>query len=550
MSRIITDDDWSALIDQKQIDERRENAERRFRDLGSDDVARLRRRAKTDHMFLAGLLEYDRMSVSLHGHYFNWLRAQKGQQYRETILPRDHYKSTANTIIDGVQMVLTDDVGDQPHPYNLGPNGTILLGHENRESASRFLFEITAAFTAKEALMVLFPELIPQSRKQRLNKYELELPRQEHPKEPTFDTIGAGGAAQGRHYNWLKLDDLIGEAARDSPTVMKTAKNWFDNIISLLKLPKIDGFDLTGTFWADGDIYSHANEVYGINKKRSFIKALDPDQIEELPDGDMVSYWRGILEDEQPIFPELITIDIINRLRKNPTVFAAQYANNPRRSDLQEFDPSWLRFYNHGANDLLYVFSGSTSWKVPLWSLDRVIMIDPAPGEDGGEESGIVVTGTDEKLNIYVLETIKKRFKPPELMDEMFRLWSKWRPRLMSIEEVTFSNTYRYWFYERAQNLGIHPAVQPYKVGKTSKDARIRGLSGYMSAGQLFLMEGMHTLRTEIERFPLNGRDKHLLDALAQGPTVWAPGLREEDMDRYREQERRLLESRSAVTGY
>jgi hypothetical protein len=545
----VTDDDWVNLLSEEEISKRRAQAEDTFRDLSASDVTYLRRRAKTDAMFLASLLGYDRMTIDLHGHYFAWLRGTWGDQYRDLFLPRDHYKSTANTIVDGVQMALPNEIGLTEYPYALGPNLTMLLAHENRESASRFLFEITAAYTEKLPMLALFSDLVPTPRKHRMNKYELQLPRQESPKEPTYDTIGTGGAAQGRHYDWLKFDDLIGEAARDSPTIMKGAKNWFDNAISLLKLPKEGGFDLNATPWADSDVYLHAVDIYGINKKKSFITALDDDQLEELPDGSMVAYWRGIEEDEKPIFPELISPEIINRLRKNPVIFAAQYACNPRRSGLNEFDPKTLRYYNHGANDLLYVFAGEASWKVPLWQLDRCILIDPSPGEDGGEPSGIVVTGTDEKLNIYALETIKRRFKPPELMDEMFRLWQKWQPRLISFEEVVFSNVYRYWFYERCQQLGVFPIIQPYKVGKTQKDARIRSLVSYTTAGQFFLLEGMHNLRDEMQRFPL-GRDKHLLDALAQGPTVWAPGLREDDMRKQRELEKKILAQRSAVTGY
>jgi predicted phage terminase large subunit-like protein len=547
----ISADQWASLLDEEALTERRRHAEDTYRDLSSDEIRHLRRRAKTDAFFLAGLLGYDQMTISLHGHYFRWLREMWGEQYRLSLWPRDHFKTTSNTITDSIQMVLPNEIGLDVHPYCLGPNNTILLANENRENASRFLFEITAAFTAKELMLVLFPELIPMARKQRMNRYELELPRQEHAKEPTFDTLGAGGAGQSRHYSWLKLDDLIGEDARDSVTVMKRIKNWFDNVISLLHPPMLAGFDLTGTFWGDGDLYGHAiYDRYGIKKDKSYIRALDPDQIEELPEGDLVAYWRGVLEGEKPIFPELMSVSMINRLRKNPVIFAAQYANNPRRSDLVEFSSKWLRFYNVGARDILYVFAGDETWKVDLWKLDRCILIDPSPGEDGGEELGITVTGTDAKLNIYILETVKKRMKPNELIDEMFRLWQKWHPRLISIEEVNFSNTYRYWFYERAQAMGVHPVIEPYKVNtRKNKDARIRGLSGYLSAGQVFAMEGMHDLRDEIERFPM-GRDKHLLDALAQGPRVWAPGLREEDAARHRETEEKLLSQRSSVTGY
>src|SRR4051812_46485780 len=42
--------------------------------------------------------------------------------------------------------------------------------------------------------------------------------------------MGVGGKSQGRHYDYLKLDDLIGDKARDSKAEMQTAKDWIDNI--------------------------------------------------------------------------------------------------------------------------------------------------------------------------------------------------------------------------------------------------------------------------------------------------------------------------------
>lgn len=546
-------DAWKLLIDEDELTKKREQAEKKYRDLSGDQIAHLRKRAKTDLFFLAyGILEYDLLSEKLHGHYIRWLRKNWGERYRMTLFPRDHYKSTVNTISDSIQMSLPNDAGVQVHPYSLGPNIKMLLSHENRESASRFLFEIMEAFRAKPLMLALFPDCIPSTKNgQRMNKWELDLPRDEHHKEPTFDTIGAGGAAQGRHFNWIKMDDLVGEDARDSETVMKRVLQWFDNVNALLTRLRIDGWDLIGTRWAATDVYSHAVKMYGVKKSRSVLNAYFPDDIERMHEGELVVYARGALEAGQPIFPEEFDLKDLNRIRQNQRVWAAQYANNPRASDLTEFDPQWLKYYNVGANGRITVFAGESSWSVNIHDLDRVIMIDPSVGEtDKADEWGIVVTGTDKNMNIYVLEAYKKRMNPPEGIDEMFRLYTKWNPRLLSIESVAFSAMLKYWFQEKCQQLGVHPSIYDYKPGsKRSKEGRIRGLASYAAAGQIYILEGMHQLRDEWEWFPL-GDSQHILDAFAQGPEIWSPGLREEDRRDLVDIETKILEERDLLTGY
>lgn len=471
------------------------------------------------------------------------------------LLPRGHYKSTALTIADGVRIALPNDAGLQTHPHTLGPNVKILLGHEVRDSASRFLFEVTQAFVDNPIMMALFPECVPSTRKQRINRYELELPRDAYHKEPTFDTIGAGGAAQGRHYNWLKLDDIIGEDARDSDTVMGRVLDWFDNVNSLLTRLAIDGFDLIGTRWSYADVYQHAIEKYGLNKELSVLNAYDPEEVEKFQDGKLVAYVRGAIENSQPIFPEEFSLEDLELIRRNRKVWAAQYANNPRDAEMTEFDPAWLRYYNV-SGDKLVVFAGEEgSWSANKWQLDRTIFVDPSMGESKtSDESGIIVTGVDNKNNIFILESIRKRLRPPDLVDLLFELQFKWSPRAISIEEVAFSAIYKYWIDEKALKMRVTPNIVPYKPrkggnSKRSKSGRVRALTHYFAAGQVYVLRGMHEFLDEYEWFPMLP-NYHLLDALAQGPELWNPGLSASDLEDFKRAEEKILASRSSTTGY
>lgn len=547
------DADWSHLIDDKNISKRREAAENQFRDLSEDQIKFIRKRAKNDLFFLAtGLLEYELLSENFHGHYCQWLNKHRGRRRRLTLKPRGHYKTTENTISDSVQMALPNDAGIVAHPYSLGPNIKLLLAHENRESASRFLFEITEAFTAKPAMLAFFPDCIPSRKHQRVNKWELELPRSSHSKEPTFDTIGVGGAGQGRHYNWLKFDDLVGEEARDSLTVMDTTNRWFANSsISLLTRRRIDGWDLIGTHYSNGDTYSSAIKLYGVDKANSFIRNYFKKDVDRMRVGDIILYGRAIVEGGEIAFPEEITWEDIEILKRNPRDYAAQHANNPKDSTLTEFNTGWLKYYNYGNAGRIYVFAGDSSWSVDRRDLDICILIDPSIGEtDTSDETGIVVTGTDKQFNIYVLEAYKKRLKPPALIDEMFKLYTRWWPRLISIENVAFSAVFKYWFEIKCKELRVYPNIYDYKPGsKRSKEARIRGLTHYFAAGQVYILEGMIDLRDEFEWFPL-GDSQHILDAMAQGPEVWREGLTPEDREDMRKAEEAVLDERDALTGY
>lgn len=548
-------DEWKWLSDESRITGVRRKAEKEYSSLGSNQITYLRKRAKNDLYFLAhGILGYNLLSPKLHGSLCRWIHLTDGERYRMILKPRGHYKSTVATISDSVRISLPNDAGLVTHPHTLGPNVKILLGHEVKESASRFLFEITRAFVDNPLMMALFPECIPSSRVQRINKFELELPREEGHKEPTFDTIGAGGAAQGRHYNWLKLDDIIGEDARDSETVMGRVIDWFDNVNSLLTRLAIDGFDLIGTRWSYADVYQHAIEKYGLNRELSVLNAYDPSELEKFHEGKLATYVRGAIEKGQPIFPEEFALEDLELIRRNRKVWAAQYANNPRDAEMTEFDPAWLKYYNV-SGDKLVVFSGEDSWSINKWNLDITVFCDPSMGESRtSDESGIVVTGVDKKSNIFILETIRKRLRPPDLVDLLFELQFKWAPRAISIEEVAFSAIYKYWIEEKSRELRVTPNVVPYKPRKggnsrKSKSGRVRALTHYFAAGQVYILSGMHEFLDEYEWFPMVP-NYHLLDALAQGPELWNPGLSEDDLEDFKRAEEKVLADRSSVTGY
>lgn len=512
-------------LDDKAITQARKVGDAKYKNFSDEQIKLIRSKAKNDLFFLAyGLLGYDRLSKVFHGHLCEWLGKTNKEQYREILLPRSHYKSTIVTISDSIQIALPDDLQTSPYPRNLGPNVRLLIAHETSDAASRFLGSIIQHFTANPALLFFFPECIPQ-KGMRLNKNELELPRSSIWSEPTFDTIGVGGKAQGRHYNYVKPDDIYGAAARDSKAERETTISWVDNLQSLLITPRTDHIDFVGTRWAFDDVYSHIHTMYG-GRLKKYIRSCEE--------------FNPETQKKEPIFPEEFDTESLAILKKNRQVWNAQYANNPSEGSAA-FQSEWLRLYKWVGPRRISIDEQHKDTN----DLDKIILIDPAMNG----LAGFIVTGTDSKNRVIVLEAEKRSWTPPELIEKIFQSVIRWQPRLVAIEEVLFSGLFQHWLAREMSVRGISFKLEPVKTGGKAKEVRVHGLSNYFSAGQIYFNENQTELIEEFREFGATD-NYHMLDALAYGPRFWRAANVSGNINMYREAERKFLEEADPLTGY
>ena len=528
-----TDEEWARLLHPDRLDKAREDAEKERKGLDEDEIRKLQILAKTNLFFLAySILGYKKLSKNLHGNFCKWLDITwKEWLYRITLLPRTHFKTTLETITDSIQIVLPDHTENGlPYPRNLGTEVRIMLGHETHGGSQRFLYEITGHFTGNPKLIALFPECVPDPRMQRINKSELELPRANFWAEPTFDTMGVGARAQGRHFDVVKLDDIFGEKARDSKTERETLIQWFDNIQAFLIELKFGRIDLVGTRYSVDDVYAHMMKVY----KEKAVKYIR--RIEEMNDE------TGIAE---PIFPEHFTPESLDILRQNKKVWAAQYVNDPHEG-LAEFELPWKRFYGSTSNYPVVAFTNWGQTKCKYAELDILVLVDPAVTKT----PGIVVTGTDRHLNVFILEIVKKEMSHMEFIETIFRLVQTYWPRMVCIEEVVFSSVFSSWIRREQIIRNCRFTVFGYKPPPDKiKFERVAALAHYFSAGQIFFRNDQLDIIWEFDNFGAT-ENYHLLDALAQGEDLWQIPVSKEQ----REEEAEFLAERLAQmdpqTGY
>lgn len=543
----VTDKMVDSLLDPQAIGEQQRKADAKRKTLSKEEYHQLRALCKRDLFFLCySILGNKRLSSGLHADLCNHVRAHGNDRFCEYLLPRGHFKSTIITIGHSIQVALpyteedrSYDIDSSPlsWPASLGTNCRILIAHETHEGAARFLFSITQHFTSNALLMALFPDAIPSPRVHRINKWELELPRtnRENP-EPTFDSLGVGGKSQGRHYNYIKLDDIYGDKARDSAAESDTTKDWFDNIQAFFSTFKEDHLDLTGTRYSLDDVYEHAHERYG---------SL------------MISYCRRIEEtkvingkpEKVPIFPEEYTKESLDVLRKNRKVFSAQFENDPD-DGISGFASEWKRYFYWTAHNAIAIFSGNDKYKtqIEIRDLDICIFIDPGLGKSGG----FAVTGMDHIGRVFVLQAQRIEFQPPELTEFVFKNVIRWQPRTVAIESDFFAATFEHWWISEQQRRNIRFHITPVYTKQRSKDDRILGLSQYMTAEKFYINETQEELLAEWKRVG-KSRNVHIFDAIAYGPEVWRPGLppgQHAIINRTEESESHLPEGIDPETGY
>jgi hypothetical protein len=513
---------------------------------GATDLIRLEyaNQGKEDLYFLCrAILGYDRLTPHTHGHLCHFITTCDSIR-RMIQMPRSHFKTTIATIGDSIRLAVCD------------PNIQILIVASSSTNAERFLMEITNHFKRNECFRWAFRELIPEDwSKVTNNRQELEINRTSFSRDPTFDTIGARGAVESRHYHRIKADDIIGLKERQSETEMLATCEWSDGLESLLIMPEEDTIDYIGTRQAQNDVYAHQERYYGRNKTPVPVGPYVTKH------GELYKFNRGAEEDGEPIFPEMITKERLNNLRiANPERYAAHYANDPRQSGLNIFGEENLRLWEYRSGSIVLIDPVDGELEVgPPNSLELITLCDPAQAKDRKKHArqALILTGTamiGSKLRIITIKTAIGHYPADELVNTIFEWDSRYEIAYFSIEKFGFQGSLERWIHEKATRERVpEPAVMlwPPKgthLAQKSKDERIRGLQPLWNAGQLYFHKEQSELIEEALDWP-NSRFRDGLDALAQGVILWETSWDEKEEQESRDREDEYL-SKLGVTGY
>lgn len=189
--------------------------------------------------------------------------------------------------------------------------------------------------------------------------------------------------------------------------------------------------------------------------------------------------------------------------------FQTEYMNEPISDENAIFKKQYFKYYSD--ND---VFTDL---------LSKFITVDLAISEkESADYTVILVSGIDNKNNIYVLEYERDRFTPIETIEHIFRLAKKWGIMFIGIESVAYQRSLIWFLEEEMRRRNEFYVVQELKAD-TDKERRIRGLQPRYAVGTIFHKPQMTGLEEELLLFPKAPHDD-IADALAYVPQIAFPG--------------------------
>lgn len=493
-------------------------------DQSEENRLKIRHLAQTSTYFMGkAVIGFRDMTPHLHKEMCEWI--DNGSTHKHGIVPRDHLKSSVWTIANTVKRIVSN------------PNIRILIGNETSTNASHFLMRIEKIWERNALFQWLFPELIPDfTRWSRWNATEMVVPRDADYPEATIEVIGVGGAVVSRHYNLIKLDDLVGKAASESGDVMKGTIDWYQYCESLLEDPNRDEIHNVGTPWGFADL-------------DAWVRKHESDYID--------IFFRSCYNSEgEPIWPERFDRIALERIRKKYGAFkfSCQYLCKPVDPESGSLDERDLRFYQWRNGSIAAKVIGPTPLIDPA-KLHVTMRIDPAISEKpGAARSAIVVDGVYKDGRVFLLEAWAKRCQPFEMLEKVFELFTKWQPVVVGFEAVAYQRILQPLIEKMADERGIFLNVLPMRPdSNTKKENRIRGaLQPVAARGLIWVHEDMEEFIQEWRTFP-NGETVDLLDAFAFGPHVWEEQLDDDEQtiesdEELTEKDREL--GRSGLTGY
>lgn len=407
------------------------------------------------------------------------------------LIPRGHLKSTLITIGYSTQRIVKN------------PNTRILILNATWQMAVDFLTEIKRSLENNEWIQRLWPEIHEAvMNRQEWSQDRITIARSDtNIKGPTVWATGIDSNLVGSHPDLIIFDDVVN---RDNTTTREQVEKVILRYKDALDLLEPGGqLVVIGTRWSEGDLYS-----WMMDKDAGILKSYDV-MIQKAYSGNIETG-----EDFKPLWPEKFTLkELQDRLReKGWYEFSAQYMNNPVPSEDADFKREWFQYYD------IEEYRGK--------EMRTVLTIDPAISLDkDADNTAMTCVGIDSFTNLFIKDLVRKRMKPSEIIDTIFRLYELWHPQMIIIETIAFQKALAYALREEIQKRQRFLPIMEINTHEKSKDQRIRGLQPvYMNKKVYHRKDHLLTpyLEEELCTFP-RGRHDDMIDALSMSLDFLTP---------------------------
>lgn len=402
------------------------------------------------------------------------------------LFPRGHLKSKMVTIGRCVQRIMKD------------PSVRILIYNATWQMSVDFLGEIKRQLTSNELLTELWGDVAADPVEWSQDRIKL---RGSNKKEPTVMATGIDTNVVASHFDMIIFDDVIN---RDN----SSTKEQLDKVVLRYKdstpLLEPGGEKIViGTRWDDRDLYN-----YILDKENGMIdgfKVMSKAALEGY-------YWdqsqRAFVDSGigKILWPEKYSLADLTKARRDmgAYAFSCQMMNDPVPDDSATFRRQYFQYYDRAT--------------IRNRTFNIVTTVDPALSLDKEADfTAMVTVGIDEFANIYILDMVRNKFTPDQLISELFNVYVNWMPGTIGVEDVALTKTLGYMLKREQERRHRFLPIKPISPQMRTKNDRIKGLEPIYENQKIFHPEG-HPLTPQLEeeltRFPRSTHDD-LVDALS-----------------------------------
>ena len=280
--------------------------------------------------------------------------------------------------------------------------------------------------------------------------------------EPSVDTGGIETSKVGFHYDDIIFDDIVSDVNITTKAQMDKVVDCYKKALSLLKPG--GSVVLTGTRWHFGDLYGRIIAENDLKKNFAiFIKNAEFDK----------KYGA------YPFANIGLTKEFLNqqKVEQGSSLYSCIYNNNPVSDDTAVFKMPCFGFYGDIKPDDLYITA----------------TLDPA-GE-GEDFTAITVVGTDNNMDMHILDVVNEHLQPSEIVDKLVMLQYKYNFSILGIETNFFRGMLKPEIEKRRNEehgdnpekfimFGIHEFEASSRKG-SGKHARIMSLQPFHERGAI-----------------------------------------------------------------
>ena len=312
-----------------------------------------------------------------------------------------------------------------------------------------------------------------------------------------YYACGIGSSIAGRGADLLLIDDPHSEqdVLNGNFDVFDKAYEWFAYGARTRLMPG-GRVAIIQTRWHLADLTGRVIKDMAQNEGADQYDVVEFPAILEVPDVNNTDNPKALIE--KPLWPEFFDLKALHRTKASMPLFQwnAQYQQNPTAEEAAIVKREWWNYWKkEDPPDCEYV----------IMSLDSAAEAHNRADYTALTTWGVFLNEEQDRYNIILLNSIKRRVEFPELKKLCYSEWKEWEPDSFIVEKKSSGTQ----LYQEIRRTGI--PVQEYTPhrGTGDKTARLNSVADIIQSGLVWVPETRwaEEVVEEIAGFPFAQND-------------------------------------------